>query len=149
MRHPAPYCFAAVEFDELSQRKEGSPDSLHFTMSTIASKAKYPPVKPNCTVDDCIKAFRFSDYLQWGGVTIASWGYGFVVGRPARFAVAGLMAGIGFTFGSLVVLQNTRGRLMGFRENDREIKKFGVAQVPEDSKPEDFVKPKLDFKKFN
>jgi hypothetical protein len=34
------------------------------------------------------------------------------------------MAGIGFTFGSIVVIQNTRGRLMGFRENAREVKLY-------------------------
>ena len=117
--------------------------------SKISSKATYPPVKPNCTVDDCIKAFRISDYLQWGGATVASWGYGFIVGRPARFAIAGLMAGIGFTFGSLVALQNSRGRLMGLRENAREVKKYGVAEWAADAKPESLVKPKLDFKQFN
>lgn len=35
------------------------------------------------------------------------------------------MAGIGFTFGSMVVVQNTRGRLMGFRENEREQRMYG------------------------
>lgn len=82
---------------------------------------KYPVVKPNPTVDDCLRAARMSDYAQWGGATAGSWVFGFTVGKPARFAVAGLMAGIGFTFGSLVLLQNTRGRLMGFRENAREL----------------------------
>jgi len=69
-------------------------------------------------------------YFQFG-VTSASWGYGFVTGRPARFAIAGLMAGIGFTFGSFVVIQNTRGRLMGFRENIREQQKYGIAEDEE------------------
>jgi hypothetical protein len=88
---------------------------------------KYAPVKPNPTVEDCFRSMRASDFFQWTGVTAASWGYGFICGRPARFAMAGLMAGIGFTFGSMVVIQNTRGRLMGFRENEREQKKYGVA----------------------
>lgn len=90
---------------------------------------KYPPVNLNPTVDDCIKALRTSDYMQWGGATLASWTYGFMVGRPARFAVAGLMAGIGFTFGSMIAMQNTRGRLMGFRENEREAAKYGLQQL--------------------
>jgi hypothetical protein len=91
----------------------------------MAPVAKFPVVKESPTVDDCIKAIRTSDYLQWAGVTVASWGYGFMVGRPARFGMAGLMAGIGMTFGSLVAMQNTRGRLMGFRENAKEVAKFG------------------------
>lgn len=104
--------------------------------------SKFPIVKPTPTVDDCLRAMRTGDYLQWGGVTIASWGYGFMVGRPARFAMAGLMAGIGFTFGSIVILQNTRGRLMGFRENARELKIYGHSNAT----AEDF---KLNWKEFN
>ena len=88
---------------------------------------KFPVIKDSPTVDDCIKAIRTSEYLQWAGVTVASWGYGFMVGRPARFGMAGLMAGIGMTFGSLVAMQNTRGRLMGFRENAKEVDKFGAS----------------------
>lgn len=86
---------------------------------------KYPPVNSTPSVEDCLRSLRISDYLQWGGATVGSWGYGFMVGKPARFVMAGLMAGIGFTFGSLVVLQNTRGRLLGLRENQREIKLYG------------------------
>jgi len=113
----------------------------------MAREKKYPPVKPDPSVDDCLKAFRFSDYMQWGGVTVASWGYGFMVGRPARFGIAGLMAAIGFTFGSMVAVQNTRGRLMGFRENAREVAKYGA--VEGSPAPEDAVRPKLDWKAFN
>ena len=52
----------------------------------------YPAVKPSPTVDDCFKSARFSDYMQWFGATVGTWGYGFIVGKPARFAMAGLMA---------------------------------------------------------
>lgn len=90
-------------------------------------KTPYPAVKTNPTLDDCWRSMRTSDYMQWLGATAATWGYGFIVGKPARFAVAGMMAGIGFTFGSLVVVQNTRGRLMGFRENEREQKQWKTA----------------------
>jgi hypothetical protein len=114
---------------------------------TIPQPGKYPPVKPKPTVDDCIKAARISDYFQWAGVTAASWGYGFLVGRPARFAMAGLMGGIGFTFGSMVLLQNTRGRLMGFRENSVEVAKYGEAKLA--PKGDEMVKPKLNYKQFN
>jgi len=49
------------------------------------------------------------------------------------------MAAIGFTFGSFVVLQNTRGRLMGFRENVREQNMYGIAEEEE---------TKLDWKSY-
>lgn len=110
---------------------------------------KYPPVKPSPTVDDCIKALRVSDYFQCGGVTVASWGYGFLVGKPARFALAGLMAGIGFTFGSMVVMQNTRGRLMGFRENDREVRIYGKADIGTIQDDNELVKRPLRWKEYN
>ena len=82
-------------------------------------------------------SFHFS-YIQVGA-TAGCWGYGFIIGRPARFAIAGLMAGLGFTFGSFVMVQNTRGRLMGFRENLREQKQFGVEEI---------VESKLDWKSY-
>lgn len=106
---------------------------------------KFPPVNPTPTVDDCLRSTRVSDVLQLGGFTVASWGYGFMVGRPARFGLAGLMAGIGFTFGSMVLLQNTRGRLMGFRENEREHKLFDKKFAEQQAQEE----PKMDFRKFN
>lgn len=93
---------------------------------------KFPVVNPTPTVDDCVRAMRPSDFFQFAGATVGSWGYGFMVGRPARFAMAGLMAGIGCTFGSMVILQNTRGRLMGLRENSREVKMYGESDATEE-----------------
>lgn len=90
---------------------------------------KFPIVKPSPTVDDCIRAFRPVDYIQCFGVTVGSWSYGFMTGKPARFAMAGMMSAIGLTFGTFVMIQNTRGRLMGFRENDREIKMYGPSEI--------------------
>ena len=122
-----------------------------------SSKHKYPPVKPHPTVHDCLRSLRTSDYLQWGGFTVASWGYGFWVGRPARFGMAGLMAAVGFTFGSMVAVQNTRGRLMGFRENGREAKKKYGEQVllksdldaTATAAPGELVRPKMEWRQFN
>jgi hypothetical protein len=101
---------------------------------SIASK--YPPVCVNPSVDYCLKNLRTTDYAQWAAATFGSWTYGFMVGRPARFAIAGMMAGIGFTFGSMIAVQNARGRLMGFRENDRELLKYGeqTKALPGDGK---------------
>jgi len=98
------------------------------TDNAIMRPQSYPAVKPDPSIDDCLRAIRTSDYMQWTAFTLGSWAYGFTTGKPARFGMAGLMAGIGFTFGSLVMVQNTRGRLMGFRENEREVAKYGVAE---------------------
>jgi hypothetical protein len=128
-------------------------------MSSVRFETKYAPVKPDPTVDDCLRSLRISDYAQWTGVTIGSWGYGFVIGKPARFHMAGLCCAIGFTFGSMVVIQNTRGRLMGFRENTREIACYGKFEEPMKVKrnvdlryPEAIAptsKAKMDWSKFN
>lgn len=114
-------------------------------MAPPASTFRYPPVNLDPTVDDCLRALRGRDYAQCAGLTAASWAYGFLAGRPARFAVAGLMAGIGFTFGSMVALQNARGRLMGLRENDREVARLG--RLPPAAAER--VQELLAFDKFN
>lgn len=97
--------------------------------SPIVFPHKFPIVNPSPSVDDCFHAFRPADYLKCFSITLASWTYGFVTGKPARFAMAGMMATIGLTFGSFVMLQDTRGRLMGFRENSREVKLFGESDI--------------------
>lgn len=109
---------------------------------------KFPTAIAAPTVDDCLKNLRISDYCQWGGATAASWGYGFMAGRPARFAMAGLMAGIGFTFGSMVVMQNTRGRLMGYRENGKEVQKLGALADGKLMTAEELMRPTMDWKQF-
>jgi len=90
---------------------------------------KYPIVKPAPTVDDCIRAMRIRDYFVLGGVTAASYAFGFATGRPLRRPFASLGATIGLTFGMIVVLQDTRDRLMGYKENSREVSRYGKAPV--------------------
>lgn len=91
-------------------------------------EAKHPIVNPEPTVDDCVGALRFSDYMSLFGITSGSWAFGYVVGKPVRFPTANCAATIGFTFASLVCLQNTRGRLLGYKENAKEVKTFGMWQ---------------------
>ena len=126
-----------------SDNSSSSPQQQHMEPPKFVGP--YPAVNYFPTVADCLSAMRFSDYAQWAGATVGSWGYGFVVGRPARFHMAGLMAGVGFTFGSCYILQNTRGRLMGLRENGREIKLYGAA--PPITKQD--LTMQLDWKNYN
>jgi hypothetical protein len=93
------------------------------------SDPKYPVVNPDPEVDDCIKSMRWRDYFLLAGATAGSWGYGYVLGKPVRMPTANTAAAIGFTFATFVVLQDTRGRLMGYNENAKEVQKYGADVV--------------------
>jgi len=60
------------------------------------------------------------------GVVGGSWGFGYLVGKPVRAPTAATAAAIGLTFASFLILQDTRSRLMGYKENSREVKKYGT-----------------------
>ena len=98
------------------------------------SDPKYPVVNPSPDVDDCIKSMRIRDMALAFGVTSASWSFGYLVGKPARMPTASTAAAIGLTFAGLMIIQDTRGRLMGYCENSREVKKYGVYATPASSK---------------
>ena len=87
---------------------------------------KFPVVNPHPTVDDCVKSFRIRDYALTGGVTSACWGYGYIFGKPARMPTASTAAALGFTFAGFIILQDARDRLMGYKENTKEVKKYGL-----------------------
>ena len=90
------------------------------------SDPKYPIVNPSPSVDDCVAAMRIRDYAVTVGVTSATWGYGYIFGKPARLPTASTAAALGLTFAGMMVLQDTRGRLMGYKENTREGKLYGM-----------------------
>ena len=52
---------------------------------------KFPVVNPSPTVMEAIKSARFSDYALLAGATAGSWTYGFILGKPYRFATAGIV----------------------------------------------------------
>jgi hypothetical protein len=87
---------------------------------------KYPVINSNPTMDDCIKALRFRDYVEAGTVTGACWVYGFVFGKPVRFNSAHVASVIGFTAGCMLCIINARNRFMGASENAREVKLYGI-----------------------
>ena len=90
---------------------------------------KYPIVKADPTVDDVVKGMRASDYLFFGGVTAATYGYGFLLGKPVRGPTAVMCASAGFTFAMFHTMQTVRSRFLGYRENAREVKKYGLAPL--------------------
>mmetsp|Transcript_27220 Transcript_27220/g.78262 ORF Transcript_27220/g.78262 Transcript_27220/m.78262 type:complete len:138 (-) Transcript_27220:137-550(-) len=90
---------------------------------------KYPIVNPDPSVDDVIKSMRTSDYLFFAGTMAGTWTYGFLLGKPVRGPTAVMCASAGFTFAMFYTMQNVRGRLLGYRENAKEVKKWGLAPV--------------------
>ena len=90
---------------------------------------KYPIVKADPTVDDVIKGMRSSDYLFFSSVVAGTYAYGFLLGKPVRGPTAVMCASAGFTFAMFHTMQTVRSRLLGYRENDREVKKYGLAPM--------------------
>jgi len=92
------------------------------------SDPKYPIVNPSPSVNDCISSLRIRDYFMASGITSASWAYGYIFGKPYRHATASTAAAFGLTAAGMLVLQDARDRLMGFKENQREVKLYGLYQ---------------------
>ena len=126
------------------------------------SDPPFTVVNPSPDVDDCIKSMRWKDYFMIGGVTGASWCYGYVFGKPVRHPTASTAAAIGLTFASFLILQDTRGRLMGYKENGAEVKKYGPCKIqpPSPSQPDtrnpvagsltsESTKPKFNWKNYS
>ena len=90
------------------------------------SDPKYPIINASPSVDDSLRSMRFSDVATAVGITSASWGFGYIVGKPARMPTASTASAIGMTFAGLLILQDTRGRLMGYCENSREVRLYGA-----------------------
>ena len=90
------------------------------------SDPKFAVIYPSPNVDNCIKSMRVRDYAFIGGITSASWGFGYIFGKPVRMPTASTAAAIGVTFAGLAILQDTRARLMGYKENQREVKIYGI-----------------------
>mmetsp|Transcript_8906 Transcript_8906/g.24093 ORF Transcript_8906/g.24093 Transcript_8906/m.24093 type:complete len:146 (-) Transcript_8906:850-1287(-) len=89
----------------------------------------FPIVKVDPSVDDVVKSLRFSDYVLMSSATVGSWVYGYVLGKPVRRPTAVTCATLGFSFGMLYTMQTVRNRLLGRLENDKEVKKWGLAPI--------------------
>lgn len=90
---------------------------------------KFPIVKPDPSVDDVVKGMRSSDYLFVSGVMAGTYAYGYILGKPVRGPTAVMCASAGFTFAMFHTMQTVRSRFLGYRENAREVNKYGMAPV--------------------
>ncbi len=95
---------------------------------------KYTVVNPSPDVDQTIRSLRTSDYLSAAFMTGASWSYGYIFGKPTRMASASTAMALGMTCAGMMVLQNGRARLRGYRENAKEVKKYGAWAVQPEKK---------------
>lgn len=96
---------------------------------------KFTVVDPSPDVDAVLRSLRVSDYIAAAAVSAGSWSYGYVMGKPTRMACASTGMAIGMTAASMLVLQNGRQRLRGYRENEKEVKYYGAWPVQPDLKP--------------
>ncbi|KAL7543460.1 hypothetical protein ACHAXR_012741 [Thalassiosira sp. AJA248-18] len=96
---------------------------------------KHTVVNPSPDVDQCIRSLRLSDYLAAAGISGGAWAYGYIFGKPTRMACASTGLALGMTCASMLVLQNGRSRLRGYRENAKEVKKYGAWPVQPELKP--------------
>lgn len=123
---------------------------------------KFPIALTDPNVDDVIKSLRTSDYMFVSGVMAGTWVYGYLLGKPIRGPTAVMCASAGFTFGMFHTMQTVRSRLLGYRENTAEVKKWGLASVQpkryavtERRFPErqpltsEAIKPKLNWDNYN
>mmetsp|Transcript_51755 Transcript_51755/g.110044 ORF Transcript_51755/g.110044 Transcript_51755/m.110044 type:complete len:130 (+) Transcript_51755:105-494(+) len=90
---------------------------------------KFTVVNPSPDVDMVLKSLRFSDWLSAAALSGGSWAYGYMFGKPTRMACANTGLMIGMTAASMLVAQNSRARLRGYRENAKEVKMHGAWPV--------------------
>jgi len=103
------------------------PDVQYFDAKYL--DPKFPIVKTDPCVDDVIKSLRTSDYMFISGAVAGTWTYGYLLGKPVRGPTAVMCASAGFTFGMFYTMQTVRSRLLGYRENAKEVKKWGMAPI--------------------
>ena len=111
------------------------------------NQPKYPVVNPDPSVETCIKSLRYSDYATIGGISAGSWAFGYVFGKPVRVPTAGTAMGIGLMFSVIYTSQKALGRLMGFEENNTEVKKYGL--YPDQPSETDYVGKPLGSHYYN
>eukprot|EP00518_Triparma_eleuthera_P004078 CAMPEP_0182463676 /NCGR_PEP_ID=MMETSP1319-20130603/7836_1 /TAXON_ID=172717 /ORGANISM="Bolidomonas pacifica, Strain RCC208" /LENGTH=118 /DNA_ID=CAMNT_0024663249 /DNA_START=30 /DNA_END=386 /DNA_ORIENTATION=+ len=88
----------------------------------------FPKVSDSPTLSFTLSSLRLSDYATLAFCTFGSWSFGYVTGKPVRGPAAATAATLGFTAGSILAYQNSSGRLMGFLENGREVKRYGTEE---------------------
>jgi hypothetical protein len=90
---------------------------------------KFTVVNPNPDVDESLRSCRISDWMGAVALSGGSWVYGYCFGKPTRIPCANTAMALGMTCASMMLLQNGRARLRGYKENEREVKIYGAWPV--------------------
>ena len=90
---------------------------------------KFTVVNPSPDVNQSLRSCRLSDWFGAGVISAGSWAYGYYFGKPTRIACANTGMALGMTCASMMLLQNGRARLRGYRENEREVLRYGAWPV--------------------
>ena len=97
---------------------------------------KFTVVNPSPDVDQCLRSCRVTDWLGAASLSCGCWAYGYVFGKPTRIPCANTAMALGMTAASMMLLQNGRSRLRGYRENSREVKIYGAYPIQPEKRPQ-------------
>lgn len=93
----------------------------------LLDEAKFPVVDKAPSFWKTVGNFSFNDYATWAVVTGLCTPVGYVAGmrtplmaRPSMVTAATL----GATCGFMLAFQNSAGRLLGLKPNDKEVNKY-------------------------
>ncbi|KAK9906868.1 hypothetical protein WJX75_009403 [Coccomyxa subellipsoidea] len=92
-------------------------------MGVIFDEPKYPVIDKAPGFWKTVSNFSVSDCAIFGGTAAICGPLGYYVGTPAIIRVPSMWAGLtlGATAGFMMAYQNSAGRLMGLKPNDREV----------------------------
>jgi len=92
-------------------------------MGVIFDEPKYPVIDKAPGFWKTVGNYSLSDYTTLLGATALCAPYGYYVGSPSNMRMSSMWAGltIGATAGFIMAYQNSAGRLMGLKPNDKEV----------------------------
>lgn len=98
-------------------------------MGVIFDEPKYPVIDKAPGFLKTVGNFTLSDYITFLATTGFCAPFGYFVGSPSNMRMPSMYAGltIGATAGFIMAYQNSAGRLMGLKPNDKEVE-IGLAK---------------------
>mmetsp|Transcript_16118 Transcript_16118/g.28240 ORF Transcript_16118/g.28240 Transcript_16118/m.28240 type:complete len:107 (-) Transcript_16118:189-509(-) len=103
-------------------------------MAIIYTQPEYPVVDNDPSFKTAWRAMRWSDYANMGLLGAVGLPVGYWAGAPGfKTKFAYFAAYIGVSAGVIIGLSSSTFRLMGFKENSVEVKKY-IPEKPKDDK---------------
>ncbi|CAL8462245.1 g1776 [Coccomyxa elongata] len=99
-------------------------------MGVIFDEPKYPVIDKAPGFWQTVGNFNLTDYAVFAGTAAICGPFGYYVGTPPPIRLPSMWAGLtlGATAGFMLAYQNSAGRLMGLKPNDREVE-AGLAKT--------------------